>query len=343
MSRTRRDARVLYFTGPREVTVRSEAIRTPGPSEVLIESERSGISSGTERLVYRNEAPPEMEADAELTTLEGTLSFPLSYGYALVGRVTEVGDEVGGDWTGRRVFAFHPHASRAVVPADELLRVPDSCSAREAAMLPTVETAVNLILDARPRLGERVLVLGQGVVGLATTGLLGAFPLEHLVTSDRYERRRRVSRELGATATVDPDRGTAALREPLSAGDRYDLVLECTGRPEALDAAVEVAGFDGRIVVGSWYGTRRAELDLGGRFHRDRIRIVSSQVSTLAPDLRGRWTKERRLSTAWRAAGRLDLDRLVTHEIPFSEAARAYRLLDERPERALQIVLDYSN
>lgn len=343
MSRSRTDARVLYFTGPHEVAVRSEAIPAPGPGELLIESERSGISSGTERLVYRGEAPEAMEADAALATLGGTLSFPLSYGYALVGRVAEVGDEVEEDWAGRRVFAFHPHASHAVVPVETVQRVPDACSAREAAMLPTVETAVNLVLDARPRLGERVLVLGQGMVGLTTTGLLAEFSLEHLVTSDRYARRRRVSRELGATATVDPTDGPDAFREPLSAGDRYDLVLECTGRPEALDAAVEVAGFDGRIVVGSWYGTRKAELDLGGRFHRDRIQLVSSQVSTIAPELRGRWTKERRLSTAWRAAGRLDLDRLVTHEVPFSDAARAYRLLDERPERTLQIVLDYSN
>lgn len=341
-------ARVLYFTEPRGVRIREQPLGSPGPSELLIESECSAISPGTEGLVYRGEAPEGMARDPSIGSLQGDLEFPLAYGYALVGRVLEHGAEVPEEWAERRVFAFHPHATRALVTAEDAMPVPAEISSEAAALYPTLETAVGLVQDARPLLGERVLVTGQGVVGLSVTSLLARFPLDRLVTADRYANRRERSRALGADASVDPDGGSEALREAIGASedgvDGYDLVLECSGAPEALDAAVSVAGYAGRIVVGSWYGRKRADLDLGGRFHRARIRIVSSQVSTVDPRLRGRWTRRRRGRTAWRMLQELDAaDRFVTHRIPFEESARAYRLLEEEPDRALQVVLRYTD
>jgi 2-desacetyl-2-hydroxyethyl bacteriochlorophyllide A dehydrogenase len=330
-------ARAVSFREPGEVAVVEEPVPSPDPDEALVEVECSGISPGTELLLYRGEAPTELSADEDIPALDGDLEYPIRYGYAVVGRVSDIGEGVDPAWLDRRVFAFHPHTSHAVVPADSLHPVPEGRSSTAATLLPNVETAVNFAMDARPIVGERAVVFGQGVLGLLTTALLAEHPLDALCTVDRYPLRRERSRELGAHATFAPDE-EAALYEAL---DGADVAIECSGNPAALDAAIGATGYDGRVIVGSWYGEKRADLDLGGRFHRSRISMESSQVSTIDPPLRGRWDKERRLEVAWDRLCALDPDALVTHRLPVTEAAEAYRLLDERPDEAIGAVLTY--
>jgi len=334
-------ARSLRFTGPRTVEVRERPVPSPAADELLVATTVSAISPGTELLVYRGEAPTELPADEEIDALDGDLEFPLSYGYAAAGRVVEVGAAVDGAWRGRRVFSFNPHESHFVASPDDVVPVPDGVSDAEAALLPNVETAVNFALDGRPRMGEHVAVLGQGVVGLLTAAVLSEFPLASLRTADCYGRRRELSLAFGAEESVDPGRDDAV--DCLRAGDPAgaDLTVELSGNPDALDQAIAATGFDGRVLVGSWYGTKRANLDLGGRFHRSRIDLVSSQVSTLDPELRGRWTTERRIETAWERLHDVDAERLITHRVPIGDAADAYRLLDERPQDAVQVLLTY--
>ncbi|WP_137283797.1 zinc-dependent alcohol dehydrogenase [Halorussus salinisoli] len=346
-------ARSLYFTGDREVEVREREIADPGEGEVRVRAERSAISPGTELLVYRSEVPSGMATDAELDALTGTFEFPFRYGYAVVGRVTATGPGVDGSWEDRRVFGFNPHESHFCAPVSEVLAVPEDCSAVAATFLPNVETAVNFLQDGAPRLGERVAVFGQGVVGLLTTALLADCPLESLVTVDRHAARRERSLELGADSALDPDeRGPDAvdagerIRERLGGtdgdgADGADLTYELSGCPDALDSAISATGYDGRVVVGSWYGTKPTELDLGGRFHRSRVSLESSQVSTIDPELRGRWSKDRRLSVAWDRLRDVDPEQFVTHEFEIGEAGEAYRLLDERPEETLGVVFRY--
>lgn len=333
--------RTVRFTAPRSVEVRERTVPSPDEDQVLVETTVSAISPGTELLIYRGDAPTDMDADEEIDALTGDLGFPLSYGYAAVGRVVEVGGAVDPEWRGTRVFGFNPHESHFVADPDDLVAIPDDRCDAAAALLPNVESAVNFALDGRPRVGEHVAVFGQGVVGLLTTAVLSTFPLASLRTADCYESRREASRALGADESVDPSREDAA--ERLRAGDPAgtDLTVELSGDPDALDRAIDVTGFDGRVLVGSWYGSKRADLDLGGRFHRSRIELVSSQVSTLDPELRGRWSTERRIETAWDRLAEIDVDRLVTHRIPVEEAERAYRLLDERPDEAVQVLLTY--
>jgi 2-desacetyl-2-hydroxyethyl bacteriochlorophyllide A dehydrogenase len=336
--------RSLRFTGQRSVEVRKRSIPEPDDGEVLVETTVSAISPGTELLVYRGKAPTGMEADETIDALAGDLSFPLSYGYAAVGRVVETGSDVRGEWRDRRVFGFNPHESHFVADPDDLVPVPDDRSDAEAAMLPNAETAVNLALDARPRVGERVAVFGQGLVGLLTTAVLADFPLSSLRTTDCYETRRAMSTALGADESVAPVSGDAVARlrgDEGDGADGVDLAVELSGDPAALDRAIDVTGFDGRVVVGSWYGTKRADLDLGGGFHRSRIELVSSQVSTLDPDLRGRWTSERRIETAWDRLDRIDVEPLITHRVPLEDADEAYRLLDEAPNEAIGVLLTY--
>ena len=217
----------------------------------------------------------------------------------------------------------------------------------QAALLPNAETAVNLVMDGAPLVGERVLVIGLGIVGLLTTALLAQFPLAALIAVDPLAQRRRIARRLGASRTIEPDgeNGPESLQAALAdAGDRngIDLIYELSGQPAALDAAVSAAGFDSRIVVGSWYGTKPATLQLGGSFHRNRVRLISSQVSTIAPRLRGRWTKARRMDSAWQLLAKLPAEELISHRFPLEQAAEAYSLIDSCPQQTLQVILNYN-
>ncbi len=338
----------VLFSKPFDVKVVEESLSEPAPDQVTVRTIVSAISPGTEMLVYRGEWPKDLAVDESIPSLAGGFSYPLKYGYAVVGRVAAVGKNVDPRWMGRLVFSFNPHESSFLCRPDALIPVPDSLSPEEAAFLPNMETAVGFLMDGRPMIGEYVAVMGQGVVGLLTAALLARMPLGRLVTLDRFSLRREKSLALGADAALDPgdgstDRSLKELFHMENGREAADLIYELSGNPAALDNAVSLAGFGGRIVVGSWYGEKRANLDLGGRFHRDRIRIVSSQVSTLAPELTGRWTKLRRLGIALRMLEAVKPARLITHRFPVTEAAQAYAVLHNEPHTAVQIVITYED
>ena len=325
--------RCLYFTAPRELAVVEQPIARPSAGELLVETIVSAISPGTELLVYRDEVPAAMALDASIPGLTGTARFPVKYGYSAVGRVVGAGPAANADWLGRLVFSLHPHESHFLAAEQDLQPVPDGIGTDDAALFANVETAVTLAMDGRPMVGEHVAVFGQGVVGLLTTALLARHPLAGLVTVDLHPLRRRLSRELGAHEAVDPADGL---------GERaFDLTYELSGSPGVLDQAIAVTRFHGRVVIGSWYGRRRAPVDLGGAFHRSRMQLVSSQVSTIDPALGGRWTRERRRGVTWSLLDDLRPARLVTHRLPLTQAADAYELLDRHPDTAVQILLTY--
>jgi 2-desacetyl-2-hydroxyethyl bacteriochlorophyllide A dehydrogenase len=322
----------LYFTGPETVDHRPVGV-DPAADEVVVATDASAISAGSELLVYRDEVPTEMPVDETIEAFDDTFEYPLRYGYAAAGTVVETGDDVADEWLDRSVFGFRPHQTRFAAAPDDLVVLPDGVSPAHGCLLPTVETATNLVLDSEPRLGESVVVFGAGVVGLCTTRLLSAFPLDELVV-EPIAGRREAATSMGADRTLTPEAAAAEL------GD-CDLAVELSGEPAVLNDAIDAVGYDGRVVVGSWYGEKRAPIDLGGSFHRDRIELVSSQVSTIDPARRGRWDRQRRFDTAVEWLDRLDCERLISHRIPFSEAADAYELLDERSEPVLQVVLTY--
>lgn len=336
----------LYFTGPGKVDVREEELSGPAPGQVLVETLASAISPGTELLVYRGQAPAEIPLDETIAEFAGQSSYPMKYGYAAVGRVVDVGSSVDASWQGRSVFSFHAHESHFLSSPSELLQVPDDFTPEEAAFLPNMETAINFLMDGQPLIGERVVVFGQGVVGLLTTALLSRLPLTSLITLDGFPLRREKALALGAHASLDSEsaEGQARLNDLLGEDEfdgGADLTYELSGNPAALEQAIARTGFHGRVVIGSWYGRKRCDLNLGGRFHRSRIRLISSQVSTIAPELTGRWSKSRRLQLAFRLLGQVRPAHLITHRFPLAEAAQAYRLLDQRPEEAIQVILTY--
>lgn len=335
----------LYFEAPFQVAVRQSPAPEPEANQLLIRTLVSAISSGTEMLVYRGQIPDDVAVDATIEALAGEFSYPLAYGYAAVGRVMAVGAEVDDAWRDRLVFAFNPHESAFLARPDQVTPLPEEMAVETAVFLPNMETAVSFLMDAQPMLGEQVAVFGQGVVGLLTAALLAEMPLRSLVTLDRHSLRRQWSRKLGATASLNPVGAEIAsyLRgeNPKSPYAGADLTFELSGNPAALEQAIAVTGYNGRILVGSWYGQKRAGLNLGGRFHRGHMRLISSQVSRIAPHWTGRWSKERRLQVAWEALARHRPERLITHRFPIGEAPAAYDLLDRQSASAIQVVLTY--
>jgi 2-desacetyl-2-hydroxyethyl bacteriochlorophyllide A dehydrogenase len=325
----------LWFDGGSRVTIREEELPPPAAGEVLLENVVSAISPGTEMLFYRGQLEQGAVVDTVLEGYSGGLSYPLRYGYASVGRIAGVGPGVDPAAVGRLAFAFVPHASHACLPADRVLPVPGGLGAEEAAFLASAETATNLVLDARPLYGERVSVFGLGVIGLLTAGLLAGFPVERLTGWDLHPLRRSTAATLGVEAK-DP---SAAPPAP----GTEDLAVEVSGSADGFRLALSSCGFAGRVVVGSWYGTGSRHHSFDTLFHRNRVRIIPSQVSTIAPELSGRWTRERRLEAAWQAIRSLRPGRLVTHRVPFEKAADAYRLIEQNPAETIQVMLTHGN
>ena len=346
--------KTLYFTAPGRVELREETLPALGADEVLVETICSAISAGTEMLIYQGRFPRDLETDTNISSLRGGFRYPCVYGYACAGLVKETGKEIEPHWLNKLVFSFQPHASHFITKPDSLFIIPESLSCETACFLPNMETAVNLVQDAAPIFGERVLVLGQGVVGLLTASLLHEFPLEELVTADPYEMRREASIGIGIKASINPDHKDGEKKNSLNSIDtnhnnsiayrqsKFDLVFELSGNPSALDDALALTCFSGRIMIGSWYGEKMTEVSLGRAFHRSRIKLISSQVSTIAPELSARWDKARRFDVAWKALERIRPEKWITHRVPIEKADDAYRLLDEKPQETIQILITYT-
>ena len=336
----------VIFKSPHHIELIENALTSPQRGEVLIKTYLSAISMGTEMLVYRGQFPQKLAVDKNIPTLTHNFVYPLKYGYSTIGRVVETGPAVSKDWLNRMVFCFNPHESHYIARPDQLIAIPADIDLEDALFLPNTESAVNFLMDGRPVIGETVVVFGQGVVGLLAAALLALLPLQCLITLDKWPMRRKKSLDVGAHVSWDPAKPDleielSAVLEACSGVTNSDLIYELSGNPDALNRAVEIAGFDTRIVIGSWYGTSKTALDLGAGFHRNRIRFISSQVSTLAPEFTGRWSKKRRLNIAWEMIRRIKPADFITHRFDIRQAEEAYKLLDKRPGETIQVVLTY--
>jgi len=320
----------VWFTAPGQVELRQEAPDDLGPNDVRVEAIASAISHGTELLVLRGQVPPGLELD--LPTLRGGFDFPIKYGYASVGRVVEAGP-TSTLQPGQAVFVHHPHQSSYVVPSTTPIPLPTALDPILGVFLANLETAINIVLDANVRFGERVAVFGQGVVGLLVTQLLRRSGARDVLVVDPIVARRDLALLLGATRALAPDEPTQGLD--------VDVAIEVSGNAAALQHAIDSLAFGGTVVLCSWYGTKPVALQLGGGFHRRRPRIVSSQVSTIDGALQPRWTHRRRLDLALELLPTLRLDQLISQRFPLARAAEAYALVDQHPEQTVQVVLTY--
>jgi 2-desacetyl-2-hydroxyethyl bacteriochlorophyllide A dehydrogenase len=331
--------RALWFAGKRRAELRPEEAPTPGPGEVRIRAVLSAVSHGTEMLVYRGGAPEDLPLD--LPTFAGGFGFPIKHGYASAGRVLDAGPGVTALAPGDPVFVHHPHQDVFTVPADLPVPLPRDLDPLRAVFFANMETALNVAHDAHARLGETAVVFGQGVVGLLVTRLLGISGVSVLAV-EVVPGRRELALKMGAAAAFGPD---GARERVLAATDGRgaDVAVEASGSGAALAAAVGCVAVEGTVVAASWYGTEPVALPMGGHFHRGRVRIRSSQVGRVAPELSARWDAGRRRGAVVSLLRdpRLPLDLLVSHRIPFGRAPEAYRMLDEGPGDAVQVVFDY--
>lgn len=315
----------LLFLAPRRVEVAEVELPEPGPGEVVVQTSFSGISTGTELLAYRGLLDPDLPVDERIGALGGTFRYPFPYGYSCVGQLAQ---------SGALVFAFHPHQDRFVVTEDDVVPLPAGTDPRLATLLPYVETGLQLSLDAGSVARETVAVVGLGVVGTITALLLQRAGAT-VVGSDPSEARRRAAGSLGIPAV-----GPEELRSHLPPGG-VPLLLELSGSPTSLAGALDLLAHEGRALVGSWYGKQPVELPLGGAFHRRRLTIRSSQVSTIPAALSGRWDVARRRRESVALLGELPLAALATTEFAFGDAAAAYAALDAGAPGVLHVALSY--
>lgn len=277
-----RRARALWVTGPGRSEVRPVRLPAPGPDDVVVRALASGVSRGTEGLVLRGEVPAEQHEAMRAPFQEGDFPWPVKYGYLSVG-VVEEGPET---LVGRTVFSLHPHQSRYVVPADAVTPVPDGVPPGRAVLAGTVETAVNALWDAGPRVGDRVAVVGAGMVGCCVARLVGGVPGTRVELVDVDASRAEVAAALGV--------GFAA---PETAAGDCDLVVHTSATAAGLRRSLELLAAEASVVELSWYGDREVALPLGGRFHSGRLAIRASQVGTVAP-ARGRRSHRERMELA---------------------------------------------
>jgi 2-desacetyl-2-hydroxyethyl bacteriochlorophyllide A dehydrogenase len=326
----------LWIEKPGEVSLREEEMGGPSEGQVLVKGLFSALSHGTERLIYLGQVEQDLNLDISIPSLNGRLTFPVKYGYSNAGVIEEVGEGLDKRLEGRKVFSYQPHQSYFLARLEDVFLLDPDVHLEDASLFPSVETAFALLLDGTPHIGESVLVLGQGSIGLLLTKLLSRTEAS-IVSADLYPKRRELSKSSGALLTLDPS--SESFREKcleFTEGRGFDLIFEVSGNPEALGLAFSVAAFEADIVVGSWYGKK--PVNLGTAFHRGRFRLRSSQVSTLPSQLAGRWTKERRSKAAWKLLEGMNLETLISHHLPLEKGVEAFKLLENPTPELVQIV-----
>lgn len=303
---TRQDmTSTAYWTvAPGEGELRRGPLRPPGEGEALVRSLYSGVSRGTEMLVHRGQVPPEVADRMRAPFQEGHFPFPVKYGYLSVG-VVERGPR---ELVGRRVFCLHPHQDRYVVPASALTVVPDGVPSRRAVLAGPVETALNALWDAPPCMGDRIAVVGGGMIGASLGALLRRFPLAALQLVDPDPAKRELARAMGITG-VAPEEAAAGC----------DIVYHASSTESGLAGALGLLGDEGELVELSWFGSRDPAVPLGADFHARRLRITASQVSAIGTARRNRRSHAERMALVMRALQEPVFDALISGESRFRD------------------------
>ena len=280
----------------------------------------SGISRGTEALVFRGQVPASQHQAMRCPFQDGDFPGPVKYGYSAVGRV-ELGPD---DWPGRRIFCLHPHQDRFNLPIAAALALPDAVPIRRAVLAANLETALNGLWDAGAAAGDRIAIIGAGVVGGLVATLAARLPGTEVTLVDQDPRRAALADALGCRFAT-PERAP---------GDQ-DLVIHASGAPEGLALALGLAGFEATVLDMSWYGDRPVSLPLGEAFHARRLTLRSSQVGAVAPAQRARWSHRRRLTLALDLLADPVYDRFLDGETAFADLPRAMARLADDPAGVL--------
>jgi threonine dehydrogenase-like Zn-dependent dehydrogenase len=317
-------ARQFWIDAPGRGSIVRAVLPPPGDDDVVVRALYSGISRGTESLVFRGDVPPSQYETMRAPFQEGQFPAPVKYGYASVGIVEDTRAAARNGLSGRTVFCLHPHQDIYVVPAPAVRPLPDDVPATRAVLAANMETAVNAVWDARPAAGDRIVVIGAGVVGCLVAWLCRQVPGTTVTIVDVRPAREAVAHRLGLRF----------LAQPPTAADA-DLVVHASGHPSGLVAALAAAGTEATILELSWFGTSAVTLPLGEAFHSRRLTIRSSQVGRLPPDRAARWNHASRMVLALSLLRDPALDVLITGESAFDELPDVMARLSRDPGDAL--------
>lgn len=301
-------ARALWYVGPGQAELRHEIARPPATGEVRVETLWSAVSRGTERLIFEGFVPETLYDRMRAPAQEGAFPFPVKYGYCAVGRIAEPrNDETG------LVFALRPHQDRFCAPRDALCPIPSGVPPRRAVLTANMETALNAVWDSGAGPGDRIAVVGAGIVGLLVAFLTAQIPGSEVVVIDIAEERAEIARSFGA-AFQNPDAATRG---------EADVVFHASASQDGLALALALAGDEARVVEMSWYGARAVAAPLGLDFHVRRLSLVSSQVGQVSASRRPRWSFRRRMEKAMALLADQRLDALITDEVAFTDLPAA--------------------
>jgi hypothetical protein len=320
-------ARAFWVTAPGRGEIRTERLAAPATGEILVRARYSAISRGTEALVFQGRVPASEYHRMRAPFQAGDFPGPVKYGYANVGCVEEGPREL----RGRHVFVLYPHQTRYIVPGPAAYVLPDSVPVERAVLAANLETAVNGLWDAAPKLGDRITVIGAGTVGCLVAWLAGRMPGCLVELVDVNPRRASIARLLGARFAA-----------PETASPDADIVIHASGSASGLEAALRVAGFEATIVEMSWYGAQLVPVALGEAFHARRLTIRSSQVGAVAASQRARWDAPRRMQLTFDLLRDEVLDALITGESPFDTLPEVMADLAATPGDALCHRIRYS-
>ena len=321
------EALAFWIVAPGKGELRRESLPEPGPGEILVEALASGISRGTETLVFQGRVPESQRQIMRAPHQVGEFTFPLKYGYSSVGVVAAGPD----DWLGRHVFCLHPHQDRYVVPRDSVVTVPATIPGERVVLAANMETVVNALWDAAPRIGDRVAVVGAGVIGALAAAVASRMPGAAVQLVDINPDKAAIASALGVSFAM-----------PNVATSGADLVIHASATAEGLATALDLAGFEATIIELSWYGDRRVAVALGEGFHSRRLRLVSSQVGAVATPQRARWDRRRRLSLAVDLLADARFDVLLAPPVPFARLPEVMSELAAGPSEVMCQVIRYT-
>jgi threonine dehydrogenase-like Zn-dependent dehydrogenase len=320
-------ARALWITGPGKAEIRQERIAEPADGEVLVRTLYSAISRGTESLVFRGAVPSSEYERMRAPFQEGEFPAPVKYGYINIG-VVEGGPEA---LLGRSVFCLYPHQTRYVVPATAVEPLPRELAPRRAVLAANLQAALNGLWDAAPRAGDRIAVVGAGTLGCLAAWLAAGYPGCEVELIDLNPAKAAAAQALGV-----------AFRSPSAATPDADIVIHASGTSDGLATALGLAGFEATVTELSWFGDRLVNVPLGEAFHSRRLGIKSSQVASIAPAQRARWTRQRQMQLVFRLLGDPCLDALIAGESTFEELPSILETLSREPGDTLCHLIKYT-
>ncbi len=319
-------AQALWTISNGVADIRSEQLTEPGPDEAVVRSLWSGISRGTERLVFAGKVPAAEYERMRAPMMGGNFPFPVKYGYAAVGLVEKGPSHL----EGRTVFCLHPHQDRFIAPVAMLAPVPKNVPTKRATLTANMETALNGVWDSGAGPSDTIVIVGAGIVGLLIAAIVAAMPGTDVTVIDVNRSRAHQATQLGARFAV-----------PSEAPKNSDVVFHASVTPQGLATAIGCAGNEARIVELSWYGSDLTPVPLGGAFHSQRLQLVSSQVGQIAQTRRPRWDYARRRDAALALLADERLDCLITEEVAFSDLPATLPRIFAPGAPGLQTVVRY--